>query len=574
MLKFINLIQQSSQIKKIKSVWHAPYGRILCVIFLSALALRFWGIRFGLPYRYHIDETFYVALSLQMAANRFDLPIITHGPNLFFMVLLGEYAIYAGYLFLSGNIDSITAFEQVYRTDPTPFVLLARVTSVFAGVLTLIPLWGIGRKIGNTTISLLSVLFLAFSFQHIRESHYGTPDVFVGLLVTCCLLTCLYILEQGQLKNYLLCGVFAGLATGTKFTNFLLFVPIGLAHLFVTLNGTSSGFVSTLRRFFGKNLFSLAIVSFLAFAFAYPNLFLKPYRFIEYVQFLAGVGQVGFESQFLVDSAPAWLYYLNSLVSWGIGPVLFALAMGGIGIGLLRHRQSDIILLSFLFAYYLFLGRAPYYASRYVVPLLPILSFYAAVAVCWLVTTIQSKSTTTVISKYSYPILAILALSQPVAFSLRHNYLLTQTDTRTIAKEWIEMHIPPNTKIAVDWRKHTPPIRPIIEPYPSNDLPYDIVEVGGIGLPKYSLDEYRTDGVRYLIMSSFIDGLQLASSADIQTKEYFKFSLQEETDLVFSITPYKENPKLPFLFDQMFGPVIHLWQLERPGPEIHIYRLN
>jgi hypothetical protein len=39
----------------------------------------------------------------------------------------------------------------------------------------------------------------------------------------------------------------------------------------------------------------------------------------------------------------------------------------------------------------------------------------------------------------------------------------------------------------------------------------------------------------------------------------------------FSADPSGDEP--PFLFDEIYGPVISLWQRERPGPTIRVYQI-
>ena len=83
------IVARCQNIDSRKLLWIGSGGLLLII----AAMLRVWGLPFGLPYRYHIDETFYVAGALKMAKG-IDLPISMHGPNLFYMILLGEYGTY------------------------------------------------------------------------------------------------------------------------------------------------------------------------------------------------------------------------------------------------------------------------------------------------------------------------------------------------------------------------------------------------------------------------------------------------------------------------------------------------
>jgi len=540
------------------------------LLIIIAAILRTWGLTFGLPYRYHIDETFYVAGALKMASG-FDLPITTHGPNLFYMVLLGEYGIYYVFTRFTGIVSSAAAFEQLYRSDPTVFVLLARLTSAISGALTLVPTYLIGKKIHGKGVGIGSAVILGLSFQHIRESHYGTPDVFVGLLVTLCLLFCIALIENGKMRYYVLCGIMAGLATGTKFTNILLWMPLMVTHFILAWKDSDKTLLDAAKRIFSPHLGVMVLMFSLGFAFAYPNLVLRPLAFIEYVRFLIKVGKVGFITQFQIEPRSAWLYYIYSL-SWGMGWLVVVFMIAGIFSVIIKKQVQGLLIIVFLLIYFIFLGRAPYYASRYLVPLLPLMCVLAALGTKEVVYLISKRDDK--VKALIYVIAFVLLIIQPAAYSIRHNYLLTQTDTRTIAKEWIEDNLPAGTGIAIDWQKHAPPLRAMEDEFPANDVPYEIMIADGIGLPRYSLDDYRSMGINYLVMSSFIDDLMLMSPADREKQQQFHHELFECCELVYEIRPYHGDDKPPFVFDQIFGPVTSLWQFQRPGPVIRIYRLT
>ncbi len=567
-------LKKTSSFRSIKTTLLAnTTGRIALLLgslLVVAFVLRVWGLGFGLPYRYHIDETFYVALSLSLPSNNFEMPIITHGPNLFYLILLSEYVLYYLTALVTGQVSSIAAFEQLYRTDPTNFVLLARITSAVAGTLTLIPTYLLGKRLYNRPLAgLVAAALLGFTFQHIRESHYGTPDIFVGLLVTITLLECLNILNVGRLRDYVLAGAFAGLAAGTKFTNVLVWIPLLLAHIYRAWKERSkrNWLVAVIA---SPGLWVSIAVFIIAFVIAYPNLAFRPGLFLEYTTFLISIARTGFIPQFIIDPAPAWFYYLFSL-SWGMGWLLLGIVILAIALALVRREPGEIFCLVFVFIYLIFLARAPYYASRYLVPLLPLLCVFGAHGILWLGERLQKRlrlSSTAVVA-----IITLLVLIQPVSSAVRHNYLLGQTDTRTLAKTWIEENIPEGTGIAVDWRLHAPPLRTQYDAYPESTPQYKVIEAGGIGLPERTVDSYYADGVRYVVVSSFIDSLRLASPDDVTARRSFHEALDEAT-LVYEVEPSPEpTPSDGFIFDQIFGPAVSLWQIERPGPSLQIYQL-
>ena len=88
---------------------HRLFLVALAGIVSLALGLRLWGIRFGLPYAYHVDEQTYVSTALNLGAG-----IIGRHPNPtgFSNVLFGEFVGYLVVGRISGIFASLADFER------------------------------------------------------------------------------------------------------------------------------------------------------------------------------------------------------------------------------------------------------------------------------------------------------------------------------------------------------------------------------------------------------------------------------------------------------------------------------
>jgi hypothetical protein len=218
-----------------------------------------------------------------------------------------------------------------------------------------------------------------------------------------------------------------------------------------------------------------------------------------------GAGQQGGFGLWLVDSVSGWLFYLKTLF-WGMGPIL--LALGGVGVlrrfylSIKAHDRQSILLLSFPVIYYLAMGATRHYFARYAIPLVPFLALFAAeeieVVARWLGAGRLRRQ------QVYAALLIVGALTMPLLASIRHDILLTRTDTRTLAKEWIEANVPANARIAVDWPVHGPPLSTAEIAVPRSTNVYDVQAIGGTGLADHSLEWYREQGFDYLIASSHI----------------------------------------------------------------------
>ncbi len=197
---------------------------ILAGILIVALGLRIWGIGFGLPDPYHADEPTYVSAALNLGAG-----IIGRQPNptAFSNILFGEYAAYYLIGRLGGLFSSTAAFEQAYRADPSVFLLLSRLTSALLGTATVMVVYWLGARTKRRIIGLLAALLLAVTFLHVRDSHYGVPDVatafFIGLTVLLCILTW----QKGESKYLYGAAAAASFAVATKWSVW----PVGIPFL-------------------------------------------------------------------------------------------------------------------------------------------------------------------------------------------------------------------------------------------------------------------------------------------------------------------------------------------------------
>jgi hypothetical protein len=140
-----------------------------------ALGLRVWGTSFGLPYIYHFDEHFYVNTALNLGAGVINNPpcAATGLSNISF----GEYAGYYVVGRIFGEFSSPQDLEAAYRSDPTVFYLLGRLTTALLGAATVVALYALGKAAAGPTTGLWAAGFLAVSLLHVRDSHYSVPDI-------------------------------------------------------------------------------------------------------------------------------------------------------------------------------------------------------------------------------------------------------------------------------------------------------------------------------------------------------------------------------------------------------------
>ncbi len=536
-------------------------------ILAVALVLRLWGFGFGLPYAYHFDEPTYVSEALNLGAR-----IIGRQPNPtgFSNMLFAEYAVYFIVGRLAGLFASLGDFERAYRSDPTVFLLLGRLTSAGLGTLNVLAAYQIGKALGHRLQGLLAALFLAVAFLHVRDSHFGVPDIAAACLVSVTVLFCLLSLKRPNPGYLYLAAAAGGLAIAMKWSVWPLLVALGLAIFFDwQIRGKEMG-----AGRFGRQLL-LALLSFVGgLILGGFQLFIKPGLYLEYALRESAAGEGGGFGFWQIDTVSGWLFYLKTAV-YGLGLVFLALAvLGGIWRLVRAVRERDrlsVVLLSFPVCYYLVMGATRHFFARYALPLVPFAAVFAAEPILALV---QWKTGRQILAWGLAALLAVAALAQPLAWSVQLDSVRMADDTRTLAKNWIEANIPARAKIAMDWPVYGPPLSTPDRAMPQSPQVYTVTTIGGTGLADHDLQWYKEQGFDYLVTSSFISNLSLVNQTQNEARNGFYASLDQQLALIQEFRPYVGDQAPAFVFDEIYGPVVSVGERNRPGPTLKIYRLD
>ncbi len=558
-----NLVQQDKKAMR----WR---GWILAFILLIALGLRLWGIRFGLPYIYHFDEHFYIATALKLGAG--IIHNTPYAPTGYSNILFGEYTIYYFLGKALGLFSSTELYEAAYHSDPTNFYLLARVTTAVFGSLTVFILYKWAKATTNWIVGLMAAAILAVSFLHMRDSHYAVPDIATTFFVALAALVAAAAVRQNSPRYLYLASLAAGYAFASKWTALPIIAIIWWASVCVNRQQRPDKALKLISRI----AIWAGFLFFIGFALGAPQILINPTLYLQEASGQYGSGQSGGFDRWQVDVLPGWLFYGKTLL-YGFGLVPLALSLVGIGrrvfMAVAHKDRQSVLLLIFPLLYYLLMGSTYHYFARYSLPLFPFLAFFAAEMIYVIVDRLADQRPG---RRWGWILVALLVttLAQPVVASLRHNHLLTQQDTRTEALGWIEANISEGAKLAVDWETHVPPLSTADKAMPNSQKAYDVAIIGGSGLAEHSIDWYREQGFDYLIATSFIYNIPLVKQERNTARNAFYASLDRELELVYLIQPTDDGTEPDFIFDEIYGPAISLWQRERPGPTLKIYRLN
>jgi 4-amino-4-deoxy-L-arabinose transferase-like glycosyltransferase len=529
-----------------------PELKILILILLLALVIRLVGISFGLPYIYHVDEARFANISLDYFSGDLN-PHFFHVPTLYTYMVAGIWAVYfhCGQIF--GEFDTTADFLMSFSEDPTLFVILARLLTVLLSIGTVFLVYWIGTKMFNRRVGTIASLFLIFSHVHNKISHYMVPDSPMIFFFMLAFLFIWGIYEKGDRKFYVLAGLFAGLAMATKYGGQMLFLPLLLAHIFRILDKKQPV----------KDIF-LSIPLFLSGIFFIFGFFLGcPYCFLDYPAFWNGFAwqsqHLYVEGHFGSSTAqPAWLFYLKYGFRENIGLLSQILVIGGVAFSLIKHRKKDIILLSIPLVLFFIIGGWKAMAVRYLLPLTPFLILIASVFLDSILCRIESglaKSPSSSLIRLGQKgwisVLIILIFILPsVVKVIRFDLTLTQTDTRTVARDWIEENLPAGSYLAKEM--YGPPI---------SEEKYNVHYRHALG--QVSLEYLSNRNVEFVIISDIMYSRFLAAPDEFPRQATFYKSLEEHAALIKTFEPAWNEPLI-----DLHNPTIKVFRIStNPNPD-------
>ncbi len=527
---------------------------ILFLILTLALSVRIFGLGWDLPPRNSGDEYHTVGRALNLlvpGVARYFLdgpeaepmlrsffergsvfqPHLESGyPPFSVYVQALSYKLY--YLF--GHL--VGSFQSVKDLTVTQIFLVGRFVTAIFGLGTVGVVYLIGRRMFSGKVGLISALFLSFSFLHITCSRVIKPDVVMVFFATLSFLFIYRIYERGKTWDYILAAIFLGFSVATKLITAMLILPLFLAHLLGGMKRRKTAFQILL------DAKLLVLIGFLigGFFLVTPT---AVSRFSQFLGWFKGVyhymkrGEPGRPRS---SESSSLLFYFGKALWWGLGLPVYLCALGGTVYAFIRHRGGDILLLSFVLPFILFMGSFTYHAGHYILASVPFLVILAARLL------VELTSRFSIVKKGQDFLIAGLAVGiilVPGTGTFRYLQLMTQDGTQASSKQWIEENIPPGSKIALEFYC---PLLSIDD--------YEIHQSVSVGLNQ--LAWYREKKFDYIVMSSFMYSRYITTEAEslFQWKRGYG-TIEENCQLIKEFDP-------PWFF------------LYNPNPLIKIYKID
>lgn len=391
-------------------------------LFLFALSVRLFRLDWDQRHFFHPDER-----AIGFAIDRLSFSPPQLNPHFFAYGSLPLYVI-KGVTSLLGNFRaSLRGYDASILTGRALSALWGAATAVLLGLL--------GVRLYGLRVGLLAGFLLAATVLHVQNSHFATSDIPLAFWMLLTLSLLVRVLESGSFRHYLGAGLSAGLAIATKFSALPLLLPIGIAvidrcrvekRLRPLFAGACAGVLLLVAFFIGQ---PYAILDFQAFRS----------DILEQSRMVRHAGLYPYTNQYV--GVPKYLYDLEQMVLWGMGPPLGLAAVAGTIACCLRtvrkRRMAEVILLAGVLPFFAITGSFDVKFPRYLLPIYPLVILWAAV---WL----EEWAARSRVGGVARGLVIAGTLLWLAAFMR----IYTRPHSEVTASEWFYRQIPVGTKIA------------------------------------------------------------------------------------------------------------------------------
>ncbi len=303
------------------------------------------------------------------------------------------------------------------RIEYHHLTLVGRALAALFDTLTVLLVFALARRLYGDAAGLLAAALVALAVLHVQNAHFYVTDPFLAAAVTAAVYWMVRRAQGGRIRDTIVAGLFAGLAVGAKFSAIMLLFPLVVAvlvrHRPAGRAATDrDGRIGRLIRRAGPSLLEAVgalLVSVAVFAITNPFALLDQSCtarlsggvvpiiglripsitvgscYLENIgtqnAMVRGSSRIPFTFQYI--GTPPYLYFLDQMFRWGLGPAWTLIGLAGLAWGLGRvwqpgRRPAELVLLAWAVPFLLVTGSFQVKFLRYLLPLTPFLAVLAA----------------------------------------------------------------------------------------------------------------------------------------------------------------------------------------------------
>ena len=408
---------------------------IVAAICGLAFWLRTQALGYGLPAVYNMDEVAIMNRALSFGTGTLNPGNFLY-PTFYFYVLFAWQGLTLLVGLVLGLWDSLAGFERQFFIDPSALYRSGRLLSALCGVATVIAVYRLATRLFTPMTGLIAALLMAVTPIAVMDAHYVKHDMPVTLLIVLVHVWLARIVTTDNTPNgaavrrdIWIVGALSGLAMSTHYYAVFVVLPVAMVLL-------TQPQVSWMNRLGDGARAGLAatLVFFAASPFLLPEL---GTAWVDITQNRAIVMDRATEGGAF---ASLWTYLKmltsdRTFVVLAFGPI-FVLLYGA-------STRNNVLVLAFPLAFLLFISNTVP-ATRYLNPILPFMAVGDGVFGATVVSSFTSRR------RWLWRGLFLLALTMPgLMRSVDVGQFFNQTDTRTLAQQWLEANVPAGSTVLI-----------------------------------------------------------------------------------------------------------------------------
>lgn len=398
----------------------------LSLILVLAALLRFYALDFGEGVLLARPDEVGVIMALVFLARGIISPVL--------VVYGGGYELpLSGMLHLVSLSAGHPTLDAMWRADPQGLIYASRAWSATLATVTVWLTHRVGCRLAGDRVGLVAALLVACAPLAVRDAHFGKPDTAAALAFTVALLP-LVGTPTGALWRACATGAAAGLCASTK----ALLGPLPALAVAVVRDVRARARIDVA-------ILATAAAALVFFTVSYYWL-TSPVAAWESMQ--AWATQYRDISQgWRVAGLPApWVYHATVSLRYGCGVGFALLSLPALGVALATRGGARLVGLAVLGHLALVLSNRVVLAS-YILPCVPALAVLVALLVVRVGRALARAGSSGAAAVW---LLAAVLVAEPLWNAVRLVALLGETDTRSLAGEWIDRSLPADARI-VSW---------------------------------------------------------------------------------------------------------------------------
>lgn len=321
------------------------------------------------------------------------------------------------------------------------YYFFGRFATTLFGTASIFVLYKLAKELFDRKVGLVAASLLSVTFAHIWASQYVTTDVpmtFFGLMSI--YYSAKILKKDDSWKNFLMVGLFIGLALATRYNAFVFIVTFLVSYFISHVKKEKLFPYFSLQNISYEKLALCLIFPFLVFFVIDPYVFLDlPHFLASYTGFIRAYKQGIWLQLSVYDNMPAWLWYLKYAATSGLYWPLFLAVLGGLTFGLWPLTKAKVFILSFLVANFLLISSMATVTDRNLVQMSPYLNIFAAIFVFKFC---EFLSRTRALKLIFLSLFLILLFGLNIFRAVTYDLAINRQDTRLRAAYWLEGNLP------------------------------------------------------------------------------------------------------------------------------------